>query len=157
MKDGEKETIVILDNHEETLIWLSQIFEENGYNVNVATNLEQLMFCLEEEKTDLLVINFCCEVKKKKEIFLKVRGEERYFQIPILGLFRDEPIEVIDLYLELGVDHICTHPFSKKNIRIHAEQLIEAVQTRELIDDLNQKNLFLERENAYLKGKMVRK
>ncbi len=91
MKDGEKETIVILDNHEETLIWLSQIFEENGYNVNVATNLEQLMFCLEEEKTDLLVINFCCEVKKKKENFSKGTWRRKIFSDSYIGTFRDEP------------------------------------------------------------------
>lgn len=157
MGNEEKETIVILDKQEEELVWLSQLFEEENYEVNIATNLEQVLFCLEEEKTDLLVINFYGEVHKKKEVFLKLRGQERYFGLPILGLFRDEPLATMDLYLELGLDHICTYPFSKKDILIHAEQLIDAMHKRELIDSLNQKILALEKENAILNKKLENK
>ncbi len=157
MGNGKKETIVILDNQEEELVWLSQLFEEESYEVNIATNLEQLLFCLKEEKTDLVVINFYGEVHKKKEVFLKLRGQERYFGLPILGLFRNEPLETMDLYLELGLDHICTYPFSKKDILIHAEQLIDAMKKRELIDSLNLEILILKKENTILKKKLDKK
>ena len=148
---NEKETIVILDNQEEELIWLSELFENENYEVNIATNWEQLLFCLDEEKTDLLVINFYGDVHKKKEVFLKIRGDERYFGLPILGLFREEPLKTMDLYLELGLDHICTYPFSEKDILIHANQLIDAATKSEIIDSLNQKIIGLKNENAKLK------
>lgn len=131
-----KYLVTILNDHEESLEWLSQIFEDEGYELSLATNYEQLLFCLQEEIPTLLIIDFRWDEQGSKEALLRVRGEERYMDIPVLGLFDNHIDELTrdDRYWDVGMDHICHAPFSKRDILIHSEHLMEYSRLKRVLE-----------------------
>jgi len=108
---NEKYLVVIVDNQEDELKKISAVFEDEGYEVNVAMHYEQLLFCLEDEMPDLIIIDFKDDEKMKKEMFLRVRGDQRFLEIPILGIFDELTAETSANYYEMGVDSICSTPY----------------------------------------------
>lgn len=135
---NEKYMVVVVDNQEEELNQVSAIFEDEGYEVNVAMHYEQLLFCLEDELPDVIIINFREDEGLMKEIFLRVRGDQRFLEIPILGIFGDLTPETSANYYEMGLDSICSYPFSERELLIRSEHLVELVHKSK---ELEKKNL----------------
>lgn len=128
--------VTILNDREEALEWLSELYEDEGYELSLATNYEQLLFCLEEEIPALLVIDFRGDEEASKDALLRVRGEERYMDIPVLGLFDSNSVQASqdDRYWDVGMDHICHAPFSKRDILIHSEHLMEFARLKKVLE-----------------------
>jgi len=131
---NEKYLVVIVDDNEEELSRVSEIYENEGYELNVATNFEQVLFCLENDKPDLLVINFQSNISVKKDLYMKIRDDDRFIEIPTLGVFDSIEHEEIDNYIEMGIESICIYPFSDKEILLRSEQLIEIIRGRRSIE-----------------------
>jgi len=135
---NEKHLVVVVDNVDEELAKISEIYENEGYDVNVATNYEQLRFCLDDEMPDLVVVNFKDNSSEMKELFLKVRGEDQYLELPILGIIEDTSPETIENYLDLGLDSMCNYPYARKDLLLRSEILIDSVYKAK---ELEKKNL----------------
>lgn len=131
---NEKYLVTVVDNDLEELSRVSEIFEDEGYEVTGASDFEQLLFGLEEVTPDLLVVNFKNDLELKKEIFLKIRGDERFIELPTLGIFDSITPEVVDHYIDLGIESICTYPFTAKEVLLRSEHLIEIIHARRNIE-----------------------
>ncbi len=128
--------VTILNDQEEVLESLAELFDKEGYELSLATNYEQLLFCLEEEIPVLLVIDFRSNEQMSKDALLRIRGEERYRDIPVLGLFDVNAFEQSqdDRYWDVGMDHICHAPFSKRDILVHSEHLVEFARLKKVLE-----------------------
>ncbi len=131
---NEKYLMVVVDEQEEELARISEIFENKGYEVNAAINYDQLLFCIEEDIPDMIIINFRKNIEVKKELFEKFRSNNKYRDLPILGIFDSVAPEVIDEYIEHGIESICTYPFTNKEILLRSEHIVEIVHNRKEIE-----------------------
>ncbi len=123
----EKFMVLVVNDNQEELRSISKIFEEEGYEVTGAMTYEQLLFCLEDEKPDIVVMDFRNAVEKIRDVFLRVRSDQRFLEFPVLGLFGDVTAEDSANYYEMGMDSICSEPFSKRELLIRSEHLVELV------------------------------
>ncbi|MBN2222806.1 MAG: diguanylate cyclase [Vallitaleaceae bacterium] len=126
----ERYQVVLVDDQEQNLNQLSEVYENEGYDLNIATNYDQLLFCLEEELPDLIVINFKNDDIKMKDLYLRLREDDRFFSIEVLGLFESKNEKIIDNYLDLGVACTCAAPYSKRELLHMTEQLTTFVDIR---------------------------
>lgn len=128
----ERYQVVLVDDDEQNLVHLSEVYENEGYDLNIATNYDQLLFCLEEDIPDLVVINFKNDDLKMKDLYLRLREDERFFFIEVLGLFDSKNETVIDNYLDMGLACTCASPYTKKELLHMTEQLTTHVELRSL-------------------------
>ena len=131
---NEKYLVIIVDDDLDELSRVSEMFEDEGYEVTSASNYEQLLFNLEEVMPDLLVVNFKSNLELKKELFVRIRGDERFIELPTLGIFDSIEPEIVDHYIELGIESICTYPFTSKEILLRSEHLIEIIHARRTLE-----------------------
>lgn len=127
---NEKYHVCVVDNNNESLVLISEGFENEGYEISVAANFDQLLYEMEEEYPNLIVLNFKSDFEFQRDIYLKLRSDERFLYVPVLGLFEALTVEEKDHFIELGVDSLCVEPFSEKELIIRAEHLIELNQYR---------------------------
>lgn len=127
---NEKYHVVVVDDNKASYSLISESFENEGYEVSVVSNYDQLLYSLDEETTHLAVLNFISNFELQREIYVKLRSEDRFFELPVMGLFDTLSLEEKEHFIDLGIDSICIEPLSFKEIVIRAEHLIELNQFR---------------------------
>jgi diguanylate cyclase (GGDEF)-like protein len=127
---NERYHVLVVDSQNESLERIIAGFEDEGYEVSIASTFDQLVYELEEDDANLLVLNFKSDIQLQMDIYRKFRQDERYLAIPVLGLFSSLTVEEKDHYIDLGIDSVCVEPFSAKELIIRAEHLIELNQYR---------------------------
>jgi len=152
---NEKYLVVIVDDDLDELSRVSEMFEDEGYEVSAISSYEQLVLDLEEKIPDLLVINFKSSLDLKKELFVRIRGDERFIELPILGIFDGITPSIVDHYIELGIESMCTYPFTTKEILLRSEHLIEIIHARRTLEqkELAISAMFKEAKNLKLELK----
>jgi len=127
---NEKYFVFVVDNNDESLVKISEGFENEGYEISTAANYDQLLYNLEEEYPNLIILNFKSDFEYHRDIYLKLRSDERFFSIPVIGIFDSLTTEEKDHFIDLGIDSICVEPISQKELMIRGEHLIELNQYR---------------------------
>lgn len=122
---SEKYHVIIVDSQEESFKVISEYFENEGYEVSGATSFDQLIYNLEEENTHLIVLNFQSDYELQREVYVKLRSEDRYFSLPVMGLFNQLSLAEKEHFIDLGMDSLCIEPISEKEVVLRAEHLIE--------------------------------
>lgn len=126
--------IQVVDINEESLEMLAGVYESEGYEVSGVSTYEQLLFNLEDEVPDLLTINFSTELEVMKDLFLRIREEERFYQVPILGLFEGETLEEIDEFIDLGITGYCLAPTTGKQLLLNSANLMDLTRTTKKLE-----------------------
>ncbi len=134
----ERFMVLLVNDNQEELKEVSRIFEDEGYEVDGAETYEQLLFCLENEKPSIMVMDFRKSIDYVRDIFLHIRGDQRFLEVPVLGLFGQVTAEDSANYYELGMDSICSEPFSERELLIRCEHLVELGHRNK---ELEKKNL----------------
>lgn len=132
--EANRYLVLIIDINHESLEMLRDVYDSEGYEVSVASTYEQLLFNFDDEVPDLMVYNFSTDAEVMKDLFLRVRGEERFMRVSMLGLFDGMEPEQIDNFIDIGIDGYCIAPTTEKQLILQSNLLIENVKLFEKVE-----------------------
>ena len=79
-------TIMMVDDDENMIKFLTAVLEDNGYQVTSALNGSDGLKMLQEEVPDLLVLDVMMPKKSGFTLFKQIRRDERLKELPVLML-----------------------------------------------------------------------
>ena len=105
--------ILLVEDNEMVVKGLSYSLEQNNFEVIAKTNIKDTLKFLEQEKTDLIIL----DISLPDGDGLKLYGKEiKKRKIPTIFLTVKDDEETVVKGLELGADDYITKPFSTKEL-----------------------------------------
>jgi twitching motility two-component system response regulator PilH len=80
----EDKQVLIVDDSEESVIFLSEILEEHGYPYRVARNGKQAMKAMRERRPDLVLLDVMMPQKGGVAVFQDMKKDPELKEVPIL-------------------------------------------------------------------------
>jgi twitching motility two-component system response regulator PilH len=80
----EDKKVLIVDDSEESVVFLSEILEEHGYPFRVARNGKQAMKAMRDERPDLVLLDVMMPQKGGVAVFQEMKKDPELKDIPIL-------------------------------------------------------------------------
>ncbi len=80
----EEKQILIVDDSEVTVVFLSQILEDHGYAYKVARNGKEAMTMMRESRPDLVLLDIMMPRKGGVAVFQEMKRDRELEKIPIL-------------------------------------------------------------------------
>ena len=80
----EQEEVLIVDDSEATVVFLSQIVEDNGYRFRVARDGKDAIASIKERRPDLILLDIMMPRKSGINVFRDVKGDPDLNAIPII-------------------------------------------------------------------------
>jgi CheY-like chemotaxis protein len=82
MPEGKQ--VLIVDDSEESVVFLSEILEEHGYPYRVARNGKEAMKAMRESRPDLVLLDVMMPQKGGVAVFHEMKRDPELKEIPIL-------------------------------------------------------------------------
>lgn len=154
---GKATHIVIVDLYERDENELIKILHEDGYEVSIADSYGKLVYFLEEEEeTGLILMRYKDDMAK--ELFLRIRSEERFSGIPFICVYDEEEKDIFDSNLLLGVEGNIVEPIHKIQLLYLIDEVVELSMLREKVVNLevaiDNKNIHIDNLMRELKVKI---
>lgn len=109
-------TILVVDDEEPIQELLRFNLEKEGYRVCVAKDGPEALGLVEKDQPDLIVLDIMLPGMDGLEVCRRLRGMNKFREIPIIMLTaKGEEIDKV-LGLELGADDYLTKPFSPREL-----------------------------------------
>ncbi len=80
----EDKQVLIVDDSEESVVFLSEILEEHGYPYRVARNGKEAMKAMRESRPDLVLLDVMMPQKGGVAVFQEMKKDPELEKIPIL-------------------------------------------------------------------------
>ena len=148
--------IVIIEDEPDILELLEYHLEKEGYSVMGFLSTERVEQFLEEENPALLIVDRNLPGVEGSEFVSKMRALG--YDIPVMFLTaRDKESDLLEGFTSGGDDYM-TKPFSSKELLVRIEALLrrsgvtssEKVKYRDLVLDMKQRELFIEKKSIEL-------
>ncbi len=111
-----KKKILIVDDELYILMALEFLFEKEGYQVKKAMDGSEALEVLENFKADVMILDVMMPVMNGFECALKIRSEEKYFEMPIFFLTaKGEKQDRTKAYAS-GAEFFITKPFDNEEL-----------------------------------------
>jgi CheY-like chemotaxis protein len=81
-KKGKK--ILVIDDEEDTVIYMETLLQDNGYDTIAASNGEEGLEKLKSENPDLVVLDVSMPEKSGMRFFKEVKSDPKFGSIPIV-------------------------------------------------------------------------
>ena len=117
---AETPTILVVDDEPSLLRLMAFVLQRRGYAMITATNGEEALTKLRQNRPDLVVLDIMMPRKDGYQVASEVRADPELTQTPIIMLSAKAQDEDIERGLALGVNAYITKPFEP-------ERLAEAV------------------------------
>ncbi|WP_424768731.1 response regulator [Paenibacillus sp. sgz302251] len=93
-----------------------EILKEQGYEVGLAENGEEVLHRLEEESWDLILMDIHMPVMDGSEAVRIIRSQSKYDNIPIIAVTANVLRNDHERYLKLGMNDVVTKPISSDGL-----------------------------------------
>jgi CheY-like chemotaxis protein len=80
----ENKEVLIVDDSEESVVFLSEILEEHGYPYRVARNGKEAMKAMRENRPDLVLLDIMMPQKGGVAVFQEMKKDPQLETVPIL-------------------------------------------------------------------------
>jgi CheY-like chemotaxis protein len=94
---GNKRQLLIVDDSEENLLFLSQILDDNGYSYRVARNGTDALAAIRESTPDAVLLDLMMPRKGGIAVFREVKRDRKLRKIPIIVVTGASQVTGIDL------------------------------------------------------------
>ncbi|HYV95980.1 MAG TPA: diguanylate cyclase [Gemmatimonadaceae bacterium] len=135
--------ILIADDDPSVLDSMSWVLREQGYEVATAPGGAQLMSELAERVPDLLVLDVVMPDHSGYDLLSRIKGDERWRDIPVLMVSSQSPDDATERTLGLGAADYIKKPFKPRELiaRVQAQLRLGAVlrSTRDALRNAEQK------------------
>ncbi|WP_245600183.1 response regulator [Paenibacillus harenae] len=128
---GSHTRILLAEDNKINQLVAIEILKEQGYEVGLAENGQEVLRKLEERHWDLILMDIHMPVMDGTEAVRMIRGQEKYNEIPIIAVTANVLRNDHEHYLKLGMNDIVTKPISSE--RLHTVISYWLKEGRELI------------------------
>lgn len=142
-----KENILIVDDSDEILFFLSNLLEEEGYETLEANSGETALNLLEENNPDLILLDIRMPGIDGFEVCKRVKSNEKHFEIPIIFLSGASEINDKLEGLKIGAVDYVTKPFRKEELMARLKTHLSLREKEKALVKAN-KELILAKENV---------
>src|SRR5690349_21474000 len=121
MSDVEPSRILVADDDASLVRTLTWILKAHGYQVSTAPGGEGLLGRLEEERPDLLLLDIMMPKIDGLQLLERLKGDERYRDLPVLMVSSMPPEEATVKSLGLGAADFISKPFRVRELLARVE------------------------------------
>ena len=93
----EDKQVLIVDDSEESVVFLSEILEEHGYPYRVARNGKEAMKAMRESRPDLVLLDVMMPQKGGVAVFQEMKRDPELETIPILIITGASEVTGVDM------------------------------------------------------------
>ncbi len=138
LQNAEKQfLILIVDDVEENVQLLGNIFQEHNYDVSFASNGRYALDILETESPDLIMLDIMMPDMDGFEICEKIKENPRNKDIPIIFLTAKTQQEDIIKGFEMGAVDYVTKPFEINELIARVNTHLSLKQAKDELQDSN--------------------
>jgi CheY-like chemotaxis protein len=76
--------ILVVDDEDDIRVYLSRLFQENGFLVNCASNVEEALLAVEKERPDLITLDVSMPEASGGKFYRDVKSRPELSSIPIV-------------------------------------------------------------------------
>ncbi len=113
---GTQSTIMVVDDNPDMVTIIKTILEINGYGVQSAYNGLEVFNLLQEQKSDLILLDIMMPQMDGLEVLKRLRGNPGTASIPVILLTAKALYEDVLGGYKIGADHYITKPFTKTQL-----------------------------------------
>lgn len=151
MTDDNTATVLIVDDTEQNVRLLTHVVKKEGYKVLAAFSGEDALELVEKKKPDIILLDVMMPNMNGFEVCRKLKGQERYKDIPVIFLSAlTEPDSKVKGFEAGGVDYI-TKPFQREEvlarIDLHVDLQRLRDQLEQKVEDLQERERMLKQLN----------
>ncbi|HEY6809276.1 MAG TPA: response regulator, partial [Gemmatimonadales bacterium] len=121
MADTDVAKILVADDDPSLVRTLTWILKEHGYEVITAPGGEGLLAKLEENRPDLLLLDIMMPKLDGLQLLERLKGDERYRDLPVLMVSSMPPEEATVKSLGLGAADFISKPFRVRELLARVE------------------------------------
>ncbi len=116
--------ILIVDDEPNIVLSLEFLMKKNGYEVETATDGDQAIAAVEQQKPDLLLLDVMMPRKDGYQVCQLLRGREEFNDVRIVMLTAKGRDVEREKGLSLGADDYITKPFSTQDVVDKVSELL---------------------------------
>ena len=133
MRDGEQASILIVDDDSRVRTFLKNLLESKGYKVMWATDGQQALDRVEENRPDLVLLDVIMPRLGGLDVLRVLKSpEERQF-LPVILLTGDTDLETRLQGLKLGADDYLIKPADSREVLARIEALLRIKRLQDQI------------------------
>ncbi|OIP02552.1 MAG: hypothetical protein AUJ97_05825 [Bacteroidetes bacterium CG2_30_32_10] len=136
--DDKQFLILIVDDVEENVQLLGNIFQENNFDVSFASNGKSALDILDSETPDLIILDIMMPDMDGLEVCRRIKENPRNKDIPIIFLTAKSRQEDIIKGFEIGAVDYVTKPFELSELLARVNTHLNLKQAK---DELKESNL----------------
>ncbi len=116
--------ILIVDDEPNIVLSLEFLMKKNGYEVETATDGDQAIAAVEQQKPDLMLLDVMMPRKDGYQVCQLLRGREEFNDVRIVMLTAKGRDVEREKGLSLGADDYITKPFSTQDVVDKVSELL---------------------------------
>ncbi len=113
---ASRKTIMVVDDNPDTVTLVKIILEENGYGVQTAYNGLEVFSRLEEQKSDLIILDIMMPQMDGWEVLERLKGTAETSSIPVILLTAKIQQEDALRGYKLEADYYMPKPFTSTHL-----------------------------------------
>ncbi len=113
---GTQSTIMVVDDNPDMVTIVKTILEIKGYGVQSAYNGLEVFNLLQEQKSDLILLDIMMPQMDGLEVLKRLRGNPDTASIPVILLTAKAMYEDVLGGYKMGADYYITKPFTKTQL-----------------------------------------
>ncbi len=113
---ASRKVIMVVDDNRDTVTLVKIILEENGYGVQTAYNGLEVFSRLEEQKSDLIILDIMMPRMDGLEVLERLKGTAETSSIPVILLTAKVQQEDMLRGYKLGADYYIPKPFTSAHL-----------------------------------------
>lgn len=126
-----QEKLLIMCGNEKDQHFLTRCLEEVGYSVSVAAEGQQGFDMLHTLKPEVVLLDLHIPGLVAEQVVQKIMQDETLRIIPVILMVSSSDLEIVDHYLNLGVDDYVVRPYSPTLLKSQVQEF-KAIKRRRL-------------------------
>ena len=126
---GTQSTIMVVDDNPDMVTIVKTISEIKGYGVQSAYNGLEVFNLLQEQKSDLILLDIMMPEMDGLEVLTRIKGNPDTASIPVILLSAKALDEDIRVGYKLGADEYITKPFTRTQLMTSINRLLRGPDT----------------------------
>jgi len=127
---GTQSTIMVVDDNPDMVTIVKTILEIKGYGVQSAYNGLEVFNLLQEQKSDLILLDIMMPEMDGLEVLTRIKGNPDTASIPVILLSAKALDEDIRVGYKLGADEYITKPFTRTQLMTSINRHLRGPDTR---------------------------
>ncbi len=127
---GTQSTIMVVDDNPDMVTIVKTILEIKGYGVQSAYNGLEVFNLLQEQKSDLILLDIMMPQMDGLEVLTRLKGKPSTASIPVILLTSKVEYKDVLIGYNMGAEYYITKPFTKGQLLTGINSLLSKDQVQ---------------------------